>query len=272
MDAILYHGDFDQPYQLDTPKLKLRMDDLDQLQWKWAAPTVDAFVKGTAAPAPYQNFLIQDLDVEPEDSEYLFSLACEGLYQMKARRVKNGYQETGKIGEWDTFSDRWFSGAKGHFQKGQRSGNYVCISATDIEKLSGVAAWECSAEFAGLKKRQSPRRVCTSNGLVISSDQVRVNLEQGWAEARKGQASLPKIVITDTQEDFSPAPTNAVPGMRTPPNAPNVRIITFTGDDVRAIWPWGWVFTCGYDQPFGLDVPLYINTYSYELNQRYLPA
>lgn len=272
MDAILYHGDFSQPYQLDTPKLKLKMDDLDQLQWKWAAPTADAFEKGGSAPAPYQHFKIQDMEVEKEDDEYLFSLACEGLHQLKARRVKGGYEETGKIGEWDTYRDRWLTGAKGRFRKGLRVGNYVCLSVTETEKLTGVSAWETTGEFAGLKQRMAPRRVVTSNGQIISSDQLRVNLVGGWVTARKGQASLPKIVITDTQHDFLPPPTSAVPGTRTPPNAPGVRIITFTGGDVRALWPWGWVFTCGYEQPFGLDVPLYINTYNYELNQRYLPA
>jgi hypothetical protein len=107
----------------------------------------------------------------------------------------------------------------------------------------------------------------TSNGQVISDDQLRVQLEGGWNDFRKGQASLPKIVITDTYPSLSPPATNAVPGYRTPPNAPGVRRISFNGTNVRKVWPPAgtWSFTCGYDQPFGLNVALYMVSENYEL-------
>lgn len=272
MDALIKHGYDSLPYELEAAQIKLRSDDLDQLSWSWAAPTKTSFLKGQPAPAPWQHFIIQDIDLEPDADEWIFRLSCEGIEQMRSRRVKGGYEETGAIGEWDTYRDRWISAIKGHFVRGQRVGNFVCIRANDVEKHSGFAMWECTGEFAGLKQRMPPRRVCTSNGQIISSDQLKVELEQGWTELRKGQASLPKLVITDTQHDWAPPPTSAVPGIRTPPNTPAIRNIVFTGSEVREVWPPGWGFTCGFEQPFGIDIPLYINTYTYEWSNKYLPA
>jgi hypothetical protein len=272
--AIIKHGDFTSAYEYDSPRLKLRSDDLDSLTLYFAAPTKNAFTKGQAAPSPWGSFQVVDLDVEQDADEWLFQLQCEGLMQAVSRRMKGGYRETNVLADWDTYEDRWIAAAKDRFTKGQRVGNFVCTSASNIEKLSGVALWETSGSFVGLRSGAGTRRrTVQSNGQVITGDNITVNLENGWATGRKGQASLPKIVITDTYPSLSLPATQSVPSLRTPPNAPPVRAIVFSGSDRREVWPGGgWAFTCGYDQPFGLSVPLYMATETYEFQLRYLPA
>jgi hypothetical protein len=270
--AIIKHGTFASAYEYDSPRLKLRSDDLDTLTLYFAAPTKTAFTKGQAAPSPWGSFEVVDLDIEQDADEWLYQLQCEGLHGSVNRRMKGGYRETNTLADWDTYEDRWIRGTKDKFSKGQRVGNFVCVSAQNIEKLSGVGLWETSGSFVGLRSGEGVRRrQVTSNGQVITDDQLRVALEGGWTDYRKGQASLPKIVITDTYPSLSLPATGSVPGSRTPPNAPPVRRISFSGDNMRSVWPSGWSFTCGYEQPFGLTVGLYIVTETYEL-QNNLPA
>lgn len=272
--AIIKQGTFSSAYEYDSPRLKLRSDDLDALTLYFAAPTKTAFVKGQAAPSPWGSFEVVDLEIEQDADEWLFQLQCEGLNQGVNRRMKGGYRETDNLADWDTYEDRWISTAKGKFSKGQRAGNFVCVSAQNVEKLSGVGLWETSGTFVGLRSGAGTRRrQVTSNGQVITGDSITVSLENGWSTARKGQVSLPKILVTDTYPSLNPPATQAVPSLRTPPNAPPIRGIVFTGDSRREVWPGGgWSFTCGYEQPFGQTVSLYMVTETYEFQLRYLPA
>jgi hypothetical protein len=271
--AIIKQGDFSEPYEYDSPRLKLRSDDLDQLTLYFAAPTNTAFTKGQAAPSPWGSFKVVDFDIERDADEWLFQLQCEGLHGAVNKRKRNGYREYNVLGDWDGYDDAWIVTAKDKFAKGQRVGNFVCVEATNVEMLSGISVWESSGRFVGIRSGAGTRRrQVTSAGNVITGDSLFVNLENGWNTAQKGKAILPKIVVTDTYPSLSPPATSSVPSSRTPPNAPNIRNIVFNGTDRRRCWPTPWSFTCGYDQPFGLAVGLYMVTETFESQMQYEPA
>jgi hypothetical protein len=213
------------------------------------------------------------IDIEKEDQgagSWQLTLNAEGnLSGLGVKVLAN--METDPIDGWDTMEQSALTTNPNHFYRGQRQGNFVCIDATRISKR--VGAWlEVRGKFAGLRGYRQPIREISCNGHVITADLLAVNLEQGWADSRKGQAQLPRVVVTDRRFTTQAPQTQAVPGMRTPIAAPPVRNITFSGSDVRSMWPHGWSYTCAGNQPFGIDVQLWVVSDIYEWTPRFLPA
>lgn len=271
-DAVILHGNFAAPL-LTGRVSRPRLDDIDTAELKYVSNSETSFSVGGYAPH-YPGMQIVELNsVDDGGGVWEHDLLVEGnLGGKQARRMRNGLRETDPLDGWDTKEDRWLTQNKNHFVRGSRDGSYVCIDVDRQIKGNTTDWWEVGAKYAGLKSPRARTRQVTCNGQVISSDQLRVELEQGWTNYQKGQASFPKLVITDSEYSLDPAPTSSVPSIRTPPGAPGVRQIIFNGADARRVWPPGWGYTCGYDQPFGLDVPLYINTHNYEWNMKYLPT
>lgn len=270
----LAHGDHSTLLLLSSrPDYQTWGLDAVSCQFQGNAAAGASLSKGAAVPG-HAGFIIESMTPERLGNYYLYDVRGVGLVGGVAKRMKNGYRETNSLADWDGYSDRRIALTKDLFTKGQRVGNFVCTATENVEMMTGVGLWETSGTFVGLRSGAGTRRrQVTSNGQVITGDSITVSLEGGWSTARKGQVSLPKILVTDTYPSLNPPATQAVPSLLTPPNAPPIRGIVFTGDSRREVWPGGgWSFTCGYEQPFGQTVSLYMVTETYEFQLRYLPA
>ena len=186
-----------------------------------------------------------------------------------ARRAR-GYPQINDDAEgWDTITDKWFTSNRNYFTRGQAGsfgGTMICMRVQRQQILSNV--WEVTGTFTGILSNKPPSRSVTCNGQTFSGD-FYVNLESGWSNIRKSQIDLPKILVTDTYYTTSRPNTAAVPGTQTPPNAPNIRVLSFSGQ-VIAHWPNGWSLTVAYRQLPG--VSLYEVDYIYEYKLKFTPG
>lgn len=259
MDALIKHGYDAEAYEVEAPKLKISADGVDTLSLSYAAPTRTAFTRGAAAPSPWTSFIISDIDQTQDADEWLLNLQCEGLQSEK--QTKGHPQIDDRSDGWDTVQDEYITSNRRKFQRGQ-TGNYggttICTAVSETKLSTNV--YKVRGTFTGLITPKNYSRSVTCNGQTFNGDYV-VNLESGWGTARRSQIDLPRLLVTDTYYTTSKPDTSNIPGNATPPNAPNVRVITFTGE-VISHWPNGWSLTISYRQLPG--VTLYEVDYIYE--------
>ena len=108
------------------------------------------------------------------------------------------------------------------------------------------------------------QRKITNNGNIVSSESIVVDLAGGWTTARKGQVSLPRVVVSDTVISTTSPNTLALPGKATPPNPPAVLLLTPSGPDVSYNWPSGWRVSGVSGQELYLGAGIWSNTIDYE--------
>jgi len=256
---------------LEEEDVKRNYYDLDTGTMRYWSTNENALVEGQNDPT-YPGLRIEELDVKRNGDLWEFAASVMGVKSVKGeRRMKDGYQKTEPIGDWDTYEDTWLTTNQNRFRKGNRGqGNFFCVNVRKVQRTA--LFWKVTGQFAGLDSLRAPTREISCNGQIVSGDSLRINLENGWNDYREGQGSFPKVVVTDTQHSMQAPDTGSVPGARTPLNAPPIRNITWSGDGLRSLWPRGWSLTCAGRQPFGLDVPLWINTTIYEWNPNQVPA
>lgn len=268
--ASYLKGNFSVP-TLIARRIRRRSDGLDGGVGTFVSNNENEFVIGQSIPL-LRGLYVDDVDsLDTGSGVWEHSLNCSGL--LTGERYLAGYPDIKtNLEDWDTVNavlmttnrNRFPSGALGTF-----GGTTVCISSNPKPANYSGTVFRVEASFKGIIKPKGYRRSATSNGLQISHDQITVNLENGWPTPRKGTASLPKIVVTDTYFSTNPPPTQIVPGNLSPPNAPPIRVINFTGQDVTSNWPSGWSFTTGFRKlP---DVSLYETDWIYEWCPRFLP-
>lgn len=240
MPAIISHGD--TAPLLTERRITRRLDGLDTGVIRYTTTDPDAFSEGQSLPdAP--GLIIQQAELDQDGLDFDFTLSVLGVDGVKpARRLKGFPDRRYNLLDFDRVEDAWLTSNPSLIQEGQ-TGNFggttVCLSASD--KLIHPGWYEVRGSFIGiLRNRKDRKRVIRSNGFTVSGDTITVNLPGGWTTPRKGQAQLPQVVVEDTYIGFNPPPTHLIPGPATPPNAPNVKVITVTGDDVTSYWPAGW--------------------------------
>jgi len=252
------------PFALERISVTRARNGLDSAKQRFWAPTSDYLREGMRHPEN-SNFVIEEVVREGDDDEgYEYDVSSKGLAAGKFRRVDGFPSRRGQIQDWDTETDQWLSTNPQHFARGQWYNGKICTEASAEPLHAELGVYRCTAQLVGLNA--GPRRVSREvncNAAQVSRDKVKVTLPGGWNDYRKGVLSLPKVTVTDTWLAYSPPPTGLIPGTLTPPNAPPVRIITLTGDDLTWHWPNGWTFTVQSSQPFG-DVSLWRNQWVYE--------
>lgn len=104
--------------------------------------------------------------------------------------------------------------------------------------------------YRGFEEARPYHRLVTVNGQQFSSsDPITISLTGGWSDARHTNFHLPEVVVTDTY--LAPAdtlPTNTVPSMVTPENAPALPTIALTGSDLTYNYPYGWTLIASPQQ------------------------
>ena len=253
-------------------RIRRRGDGLDAGTFNIATTNAVPFAIGQAV-SQIPGMFVDDIDsVDDGGGVWEHAVNVSGLLGSNFRQVAGYPDPKINLDDWDTVEDEVLSTNKNYFAKGQfgaYGGTTVCISANAKPANYSRTVYRIRASFKGIIESKGYRRSVTSNGQTISGDSITVPLENGWFTARKGVASLPKIVVTDTYLATSPPPTQNVPGSLVPPAAPPIRVITFSGTDVTSHWPSGWVFTTAYRKlP---DVALYENDWIYEWTPKFTP-
>ena len=266
MPAIISHGDIAS--LLVEKRITRRLDGLDTGVLRYTTIDPNAFAEGQSVPdAP--GLIIQQAESEQDGEDFDFTLSVLGVDGSKpARRLKGFPDRHYNLLDWDRVEDAWLTTNPNLIQEGQTGnfgGTMVCLSANDKQIHPGW--YEVRGSFVGImRNRKDRQRVIRSNGFTVSGDSITVNLPGGWSTPRKGQAQLPKVVVEDTYIGFNPPPTNLIPGPATPPNAPSVKIITVSGDDVTSYWPAGWHLASVGGEQLG-ERGLWKSTWTYEYQQ-----
>lgn len=271
LSAILTHSDgFTQPVLAPGKRIRRLSNGLDAGTALFTGLHENDFAVGQQIAA-LPGMFVDEVDSVQNGDIYDHTVACSGL--LTGERMVLGYPKKKiNLEDWDTVEAEMLTTNERRYRKGM-AGNFggttVCISASSEPANAHGTVFRVRGSFKGIIEPKGYRRVVTCNGMVISGDQITVNLPQGWTTPRKGTAALSKIVVTDTYFATSPPPTSDVPGMRAPPDAPAVKVLTFSGTDVTSHWPSGWVFTCGYRKL--AETSLYENDWIYEWTPQYTP-
>jgi hypothetical protein len=109
-------------------------------------------------------------------------------------------------------------------------------------KRTAEDVWhQADCTYIGQRTPRPYHRIITVNGQTVSSSvPIQILLTGGWTDYLYTNFSLPRIVVTDTYVTTSAPATGDFPAFATPPNAPSVMSLTFTGTDFIFNYPYGW--------------------------------
>lgn len=258
--AAILHGDFSQPLLLERD-ITRRLNGLDAGTLRYLASTENAFAPGQLIG----GLEIEDCQRTQDGGLYEFALQLVGVDGVKpARRLRGFPEKQYVLNDWDQIEDAWITTDEHMFQQGQLGsfgGTTVCVAALP-RPLYG-SYFEVRGRFVGILSPKGRQRTMSVNGQTISGDLMVVNLPGGWNTPRKSVAQLPKLVVRDRYFSTSPPPTTLLPGPATPPNAPQVKVMTFSGTDVTHYWPGGWYLASISNQEIG-ESSLHATDWIYE--------
>jgi hypothetical protein len=250
---------------MDTVRITQSRSGLDTARQKFWAPTANYLTEDQTHP-DLPGFYTEDVDIDGSEAEgYEYDVMSKGLRGSKHRRVDGYPRPEDKINDFDTETDQWLTTNPQHFVKGGHYNGKVCISCSRDKLHDRLSVYRVTAQLVGIGGgSRRVQRTISCNGQQVSREQLKVNLERGWNDFRKGVVSVPKVVVVDTYLSTAPPPTSNIPGNAFPIGAPPVRNINLTGPDLTHFWPNGWTYTVSGQQPFGTDVSLWRNDYIYE--------
>jgi hypothetical protein len=109
-------------------------------------------------------------------------------------------------------------------------------------KRTADDAWQMAdCTYVGQRTTRPYHRIITVNGQTVSSsDAIQVLLGGGWTDFRYTNFSLPRVIVTDTRVTTAVPDTAAFPAFETPPDAPGIMSLVFTGTDFIFNYPYGW--------------------------------
>lgn len=109
-------------------------------------------------------------------------------------------------------------------------------------KRTAEDAWHMAdCAYVGQRTTRPYHRIITVNGQTVSSSEaIQVLLSGGWTDFRYTNFSLPRVILTDTRITTSAPDTGAFPAFETPPDAPSIMSLVFTGTDFIFNYPYGW--------------------------------
>jgi hypothetical protein len=235
-------------------------------------PAYATYAKGDAVPG-YSNMRIVSTRSELVPGS-LWDISCEarGLITGSSRIISRR-TGTDTLG-WDTLSERRMELASQtvpEFGGAHPSHSAMkFMQAGEEEQLDlgdGTSRWVVrERNYRGLATgayKRTSRKV-TVNENVTTQDSITVSLPGGWDTARKGQVSLPRIVVTDTVLTTTAPPTATIPGNLTPPSPPNIQVISVSGSDLTYNWPSAWKLASIDSDELFLGAGVYLQALTYE--------
>lgn len=236
----IIHGQDTIPGEIDIEK---HLQGMDQGTITYRdCRTVDQFVIGGAAPF-YPGLRIQDTRSRYTPGGFWdIVLHVRGLLTGGDRTIGRRWRTS--AGGFDECVERHVTlRSVGQLGKGTTMSGFpfmhVMEGAVD-EQMDGI--WEIrDYTFRGISSNKLILRNIGANEQITSpSDPIAVNLPHGWGDPRKSSVSLPRVTVEDTITGLTPPPTDALPGVFFPPNAPAVATITLSGTNLTWNWPPGW--------------------------------
>jgi hypothetical protein len=263
--AVTLYGNFATP-RCFARSWDTNLEGVDNAELRYVSNIEDPFVVGGVPPG-FPGMIIERIHGQEDGGGvYEHTLGCYGFKNGKSSRRLRGYpRRTVNLSDWDTVEDSYLTSNRAHFVQGQRGtyGGVTICTAVNDEPVYG-AIYKVTGRFTGIIETKPYQRSITCNGNQVSGDSIKVQLPGGgttWSDYRKAQVSMPRIVVTDRRLTTTPPPTGIVPGTQTPPNPPQVKAFSITGDDLTSHWPNGWSFSLESSQiPGGL----YDNRFIYE--------
>lgn len=266
---ISHHVSFATPVLMEKPKIVRRADDLDECNGLvYFAATEDAIVQHQALDE-VPGLTADTVEAQQlEDGVWELVVKGIGIASGKTARQMRGYPRPVKRADgWDGVEDAWLTTNPNLFAPGQAGsygGSTFCLEVSS-EELHGT--WHrVRAQFAGLIVPKGIIRQISCNGNSYSSDSIKIDIPGGWNSFRKGEIELPNVVVQDTIYEAKPPPTNQAGRKVTPPGAPAINLVTFSGDDLTWHYPGdGWKFTCQGQQLASTGLWCNVYTYQYQL-------
>lgn len=237
-------------------------------------PAIDTYTLGTKVPG-YDTMRVVETDPQVVPGS-LFDIPCRarGLLSGTSRVISR------RIGRdafgWDTLQERRMetksTPVPRHDSVHPSHPKMFHLSGGEDEFLDlgdGTSNWVLrDRSYRGMiadSRKLISRKVSVNGDTVTPSDPIVVSLPDGWNTARKGQVSMPRIVVNDSTLTTKNPPTGDVPSSHyDPPSAPNIKFLNPTGSALTSVWPHHWTIpSVAYEELF-LGAGVYLQTLTYE--------
>lgn len=228
--------------ELEGTKITRRRDGLDAGVLRIITPNYLDYPPGSIVDG-------YGLEVEESESEQdgltdvIHTLRVVGVYGARPERRLLGYPQINEtLVGFDQISDSIITTNPDNYGRGSVHATYgsmICVDSPRVNLWRNW--WKVDPHYQGLIGSKTYKRQITVNEEVVSPQQeIVVSLPGGWSTPRKAQASLPKIMVRDTNVTLVDSPTDSIPGNSTPDSPPAIAGISLSGTGLVFRWPWAW--------------------------------
>lgn len=265
--AVLTHGTISTP-SLVSERVRGTLDDLDRVELVYDTTNGSAFSRGDTPPI-HTTLRVHDYDRDTLPGFYRYRLDCLGLLSGTSRRISLRWTEHSDTFDEATEERIVTRGTVWSYGQTLAENTNMRLMDVDDEDLVDKRWVRRTHHFKGIFKVGPVHRRVTCNGNIVQPGQpVIVNLPGGWEDYRAANVSFPRIVCTESCKATSRANTSLIPkgnvtvpvsGMSFPP----VTNISVSGD-IKYNFPYGWTITSIDYEQLAANIPLYVETWTYE--------
>lgn len=259
--------------RIEREKLVSRHREPDRLSFACRAPEGTLYKAGTIFSADYPHMPIVERERTHDGPGYIYRLALEGIADPERTWIETEFAESVPEDGWDEIRRGIYTRepddalwAKGTRYCDEVTGlvvagyEYLYVVSREIRKAAAAGYYEVSLGLKGLRGTKPYKR--TINGQVVSSSSkfdgytlLTDNIYEDFPPTDSGlDASLSgtdikvtydasTLSLTDSYISTSEPPTEYIGQFWTPPDPPDVTIMTMAGEDIEYFYPFGWKCT-----------------------------
>jgi hypothetical protein len=258
-------------------KLKRSLYGVDTGSQKWFSTSDTLFTEGDPHP-DHPNILVEELMLTQDGDEWEYDLTCVGLLGDDKREKGMPDFSDNEDGSFDEGTDAWITTEPTKISKGDAHPDHgtmyaVNVRVAPIVESPSVKIYKVTGQYRGINTAHAYKRSITVNEQIVNpSVPIYVNLPGGWTTpTQDAQMSMPKVVVRDTIVGLIAPPTQLIPGPLTPPDAPAIQSITFTGLETTRHWPSGWKLAAIDNHQTIPNTSLHLYTLVYEYVWEFIP-
>lgn len=257
-------------FEIEGRDIRRRRDGLDGGTMKFLSESQNTFLPGSVMTAwGYPGLEIEEVSsAKAGEIDWEHTLMVVGIIDARGARRELGFPQQNKpLTGWDELTDSIITTSPDDYDRGTvhaGHSNMICVESPRVNIYG--AYWRVTPKYQGIIGEQPTKRVITVNEEVMTpSEPLRIiGLPGGWSDYRKGQMSLPKIVVMDTSIIIGSSPTADIPGPSTPPDAPSIGSFSISGSNLTYRWPHAWkLASLNRDEIPGTIIALQTLTYEY---------
>lgn len=290
-------------FRLKPDKLVKRAQEVHSLSGHWQVPSSGYFKPGDNAPG-YDRMRIVSVDEDPEiidetQGAYEQRLDCEGIAGDESHLVL-GHAERRPEEGWDECAIRIFTDDPDHarWAKGARlvddagalvpGFEYMFIADRAVRKHRAAGFWEMDLTLKGLRtSKPYKRRINGAETVTTSkfdgSGSLSANIYQNYPPVDSGsdgtlsgsnllvEYSQPGISLSDTLISTTAPPTDKIGQFWTPPDAPDISILTLIGEADKYFFPFGWKCVSIVSEKLA-DASVWLVTYNFVYQVSHMPT